>query len=60
MVLRLHLENREVSAKAMGEALSISFSRDRLVRSSGDPLIELLTYIFLRKSCFMPEHRNQA
>jgi len=30
----------------MGEALSISFSRVRQVRSSGDPLIELLTFLF--------------
>jgi len=32
------------NGKAMGEALSISFSRISPVRSSGDPLIELLTF----------------
>jgi len=32
--------------KAMGEALSGSSSRHRLVRDSGDPLIEFLTFLF--------------
>jgi len=40
----MHYEKARRSAKAMGEALSISFSRDRQVRGSGDPLIEPLTY----------------
>jgi hypothetical protein len=40
------LDGCEGSAKAMGEALSSSSSRHRQVRSSGDPLIELLTFIF--------------
>jgi hypothetical protein len=31
--------------KAMGEALSGSSSRHRLVRDSGDPLIEFLTFL---------------
>jgi hypothetical protein len=44
------LENCGCSAKAMGEALSSSSSRDRQAKGSGDPLIEPLAfYIVINK-----------
>jgi hypothetical protein len=41
----MHFENCEFSAKATGEALSAVLA-EIAVRSSGDPLIELLTFWF--------------
>jgi hypothetical protein len=54
----MHSHQVRISAKAMGEALSILFSLRSSVGSSGDPLIELLTFLFLLQ--FPRETKVQA
>ena len=55
----MQLEKREFSAKATGEALSAALA-ETVVGSSGDPLIELLTFFVSGARSALVNHRRPA